>query len=152
MSTTRYLVLGAGLIAIAGAIYLATTWMRSGAEPARSEAFTVPGPPAAVYDAILPEIRDRIARETRIVRMDEPGAIEMRFTAQLEDHSVRLVGIRLSASSHGSLVVVNSRRFSFLPGRARDAQDAALEGSLNALIRRHTEPDPPGGASGAPPR
>lgn len=140
MSATRYLVLGAVLAAVAGAIVLAIGWRRTGDAPPQSAAFSVPEAPAVVYDAILPEIRDRVARDTKIVRVDEPGGLEMRFTAYLEDHSVRLVEIRLSASGTECVVSVNSRRFSFLPGRRRDTLDATLEASLGALIRRRTAP------------
>lgn len=132
--------------AIVAAALLSPACSRSDAPPV-TPPFTVPGAPAAVYDAILPEIRDRIARDTKIVRIDSgSGAIVMRFSAYLEDHSVRLVEVGLSgapAEPAMTSVTVLSRRFSFLPGRSRDAQDATLESSLAGLIVRRTRPPEP---------
>jgi len=128
---------------------------RTGAPPA-TPAVVVPGTPAAVYDAILPEIRERIARETKIVRIDSGnGSIVMRFSAHLEDRTVRLVEVGLAPTPPDTTTVsAHSQRFTFLPGRARDAQDATLEGSLMRLVERRTRPSPspdgPGGAPGRP--
>ncbi len=142
---TRTIRTAGGWIAIAGA-FLLSACSRSDPPPA-APSFVVPGTPAAVYDAILPEIRDRIARDTKIVRVDSGnGAIMMRFSAYLEDHSVRLVEVGLSGAPSEpatTSVTVLSRRFSFLPGRARDAQDATLESSLAGLIVRRTRPAEP---------
>lgn len=134
-----------GAAALVAVATLASACSRPDA-PASTPPFTVPGAPVAVYDAILPEIRDRIARETKIVRIDSgSGAVTMRFSAYLEDHSVRLFEVCLTtASTESTTVTVVSKRFSFLPGRSRDAQDATLETSLAALIVRRTRPpDPP---------
>lgn len=112
--------------------------------PAATPPFTVPGTPSAVYDAILPEIRDRIARDTKIVRIDSSTSVTMRFTAYLEDHSVRLVNVELAAGPpETTTATIQSKRFSFLPRSSRDPADAALEGSLAALIVRHTSPAHP---------
>lgn len=137
------------LAAIAGlATVLAVVVMRRPGDEtvAPTPAFIVAGTPATIYEAILPEIRDRIARDTKIVRIDSgSGAIVMRFSAYLADHSVRLVEVDLEpgAPSPSTSVSVQSRRFSFLPGSARDAQDAMLEGSLAELIRRRASTPPP---------
>lgn len=146
MKASRQIGIGVVLVGLAVALYLATSWRGSGEAPDRAEAFVVPGAPSAVYEAILPEMRDRVARETKIVRVDGPGVIEVRFSAYLEDHTVRLVQLRLEeAPAASTRVSIESRRFSFVPGRPRDAQDAALEHSLAGLIRRHTEgPGHPG--------
>lgn len=111
--------------------------------PPITPAFIVPGTPADVYAAILPEVRERIARETKIVRDDgHDGVITLRFTAHLEDHSVRLVEVRLAPRDGAAptSVTVESRRFSFLAGRSRDTHDATLEASIGTLIARRTTP------------
>jgi hypothetical protein len=145
---SRNLTIGVLLIVAAAAFYVVSAMTRRGDAPPATASFNVPALPAAVYDAILPEIRERIARDTKIVRIDSGnGAIVMRFSAYLEDHSVRLVEVGLApAPPETTTVTVVSGRFSFLPGRSRDSQDAALEASLAALVRRHTTPiAPPSG-------
>lgn len=142
MSARHSVFLGLALAAVVAALYLVPMLARWGDGPAppASVPITVPGAPAAVYEAILPEIRDRVARDTKIVRVDGAAGIDARFSAYLEDHSVRLVEIQLApAPEAATCVSITSRRFSFVPGRQRDAQDAALEASLGQLIRRHTE-------------
>jgi hypothetical protein len=145
LSMNKNLTIGVLLIVATVAYFLVPSLMRSGDAPAAAPAFTVPAAPSAVYDAILPEIRERIARDTKIVRIDSGnGAIVMRFSAYLEDHSVRLVEIALAPQAPtATSVTIDSRRFSFLPGRSRDAQDASLETSLAALVKRHVEPGAP---------
>ena len=127
--------------ALAAAAYLLIIGRSGGQAPPAAAAFRLPGTPSAIYDAILPEIRDRIARDTRIVRVDQgQGAITMRFSAHLEDGSVRLVQIDLAAATphDASEITILSRRFSFLPGRNRDPVDATLERSLEQRIRALT--------------
>jgi len=142
-SRSRRTISASAALACLAAALLFTACSRSVAPPA-TPSFTVPGAPSAVYDAILPEIRDRIARDTKIVRIDSgSGALVMRFSAYLEDHSVRLVEVGLSgapADPAMTSVAVLSHRFSFLPGRSRDTQDATLESSLAGLIVRRTSP------------
>lgn len=141
--TARRIGLLAVIAALAAVLLVFVTRRSHGDAPPLPAPFPVPGTPAVVYDAVLPEIRDRIARETKIVRIDSgSGAITMRFTAYLEDHSVRLVEVELAPAAPGATAVtLASRPFSFLPGKARDHQDAALESSLAGLIRRRTAPE-----------
>lgn len=136
-------------IGVAGLGLVAAFMIRRVPSPAAvtPERVLVAGTPSSVSEAIVPEIRDRIAQETKLVRVDRRDGVTLRFSVYLEDHSVRLVEIDLAGEAPDACSVsILSRRFSFLPGGARDHQDLTLEASLRELVRRATAPKPPGAA------
>lgn len=101
---------------------------RSVHEVASSSPRIVDGAPSAVYDRVLPLVRARINEGTSVVRVDENGAVLMRFSIAANDRSLRLIEVTLDAMEDGKTEVsVFSTKFSFLPGASRDEIDLETE-------------------------
>ena len=104
---------------------------RSDESVGSTQSLLVAGKPAAVYDRALPEVKKQMAAGTKVVRIDDPGMITMRFSVSASDRSVRLIEVSLREEyDEKTEVSIRSKQFSFMPGRSRDEIDLSVERDL----------------------